>query len=86
MVGLSVLRAFEDGVLHEVGEAVLMGQFITRARLHHQHQVGYLALFFLMYQPNAVWEDGLGVVVFLHYLKIGLQRYDKRKTFLTLRL
>ena len=62
MVGLAVLGAFEDGVLHEVGEAVFMGQLITRASLHHQHQMRDFALFFLMYQPNAVWEDGFGVV------------------------
>ena len=86
MVGLAVLRAFEDGVLHEVGKAVLMGQLIAGAGFHHQHQVGDFTLFFLMYQPNTVGKDGFGVFVFLHHLKIGLQRYDNKKTFLTLRL
>ena len=86
MVGLAVLRAFEDGMLHKVGEAVLVGLLITGAGLHHQHKVCYLAWFLFMYQPNAVRQDGFFVFVFQHGVKIGLQRYDKRKTFLTLHL
>ena len=86
MVCLAVLRAFEDGVLHKVGEAVFVGQLIARAGLHHQYQMGDFALFFLVYQPNAIREDGLFVFVFQHGVKIGLQRYDKPKTFLTLHL
>ena len=86
MVRLTVLRAFEDSVLHEMSEAVLVGQFIAGASLHHQHKMGNFALFFLMYQSNAVRKDGFFVFVFQHRLKIGLQRYDKRKTFLTLQL
>lgn len=54
VVGLSVLGAFEDGVLHEMGEAILMRQLITRASFHHQGEVGDFALFFFMYQPNAI--------------------------------
>ena len=86
VVGLTVLRALEDGMFHKVGESVLVGQFITCTGFYHQHQMCDFALFFLMYQPNTVWKDGFGEFVFLHHLKIGLQRYDKRKTFLTLRL
>ena len=54
MVGLAVLRAFEDGVLYEMGEAVFVGHFVAGARLHHQHQMGNLALLFLVYQPDAI--------------------------------
>jgi hypothetical protein len=48
--------------------------------------MGDFSLFFLVYQPNAIREDGLFVFVFQHGVKIELQRYDKRKTFLTLHL
>ena len=54
MVGLAILCAFEDGVLHEMGETVLVGQLVAGARLHHQHQMGNLALLFLVYQPDAI--------------------------------
>ena len=49
MVGLAVLCAFEDGVLHEMGKTVLRRQFISRTSLHHQHEVGDFTLFFFMY-------------------------------------
>ena len=62
MISLTALRAFEDGVLHEMGEAVLVGQLVARAGLHHQHQMGDFASFFLVYQSNAVWKDGFFIV------------------------
>ena len=61
MVRLTVLCAFEDGVLHEMSEAVLVGQFIASASLHHQHKMGNFALFFLMYQPNSVRKEAPSV-------------------------
>ena len=79
VVGFAVLRAFEDGVLHEVSKAVFLWQLIACASLHHQHEVGNLALFLFMYQPDAVRKDGFGVFVFQHRVKIGLQRYNKRE-------
>ena len=39
-----------------------MGLLVAGAGLHHQHEVGDFALSLLMYQPDAVWEDGFGVV------------------------
>ena len=48
--------------------------------------MGYFAWLLLMYQSDAIGEDGFCVFVFQHGLKIGLQRYDKSKTFLHLHL
>ena len=75
MVGLAVLCAFEDGVFHKVGETVFVCQFVAGARFHHEHQVGNLALFFLMYQPDAVGKDGFGVFVFQHFSINCVQKY-----------
>ena len=86
MVCLAVFGAFEDGVFHEMGEAVFVGQLVTGACLHHKDKVGNLALFLFVYQPNAVGKCGFCVFVFQHGSKIGLQRYDNPKTFLHLHL
>ena len=84
MISLAVLRAFENGMLHKVGEAVFVCQLVAGAGLHHQNEVSNLALSLFMDNPDAVGKDGFGVFVFLHDSKIGLQRYDNKKTFLTL--
>ena len=84
VVCLAVFGAFEDGVFHEMGEAVFVGQFITGAGFHHQHEVGDFAFFLLMYQPDSVGKCGFIVFVFQHCSKNGLQRYDNRKTLLHL--
>ena len=84
VIGLSVFGAFEDGVLHKVGQAVFLGQLVAGASHHHQHQVGDFAFFFLLYDSNAVRKDGFIVFVFQHRRKYRLQRYDNGKTLLHL--
>lgn len=83
MVGLAVLCAFENGVFHEMGEAVFMCQLIARASFHHQHEVCDFTFFLPVYQFNAVGKCGFVVFrfkvcrgIFQHRVKIGLQRYD----------
>ena len=79
MVGLTALRAFEDGVFHEVGEAVLVGLFVAGAGLHHHHQVCDFAAFLFMYQPDTVWKTGF-VVSIVHIVeKIGCKDTTNRK-------
>ena len=55
VVSLAVLRAFEYGVLHEVGKTVLLRLLVACAGFHHQHQMGDFALFLFVYQPDSVW-------------------------------
>ena len=79
VISLAILCAFEDGVLHKMGEAVFVLQLVTGARFHHQYEVGDFTLFLFMYQTNAIRKDGFSVFVFQHGVKIGLQRYNKSK-------
>ena len=71
MVGFAVLGAFENGVLHKVGEAVLMGLLVAGAGFHHQDEMGDLALFLSVYQSNAVGKDGFSIFFLHSVVKIG---------------
>ena len=87
MVGLAVFCAFEDGVFHEVGEAVLVGHFVAGAGFDHQHEMGDFALPFFMYDSNAVGEHGFLVFIFHKWRKnwaAKLQQIENILTFATL--
>ena len=54
MIGLAVLRAFEDGMLDEMGHAVLRFLFVARTCADHQNQMCDFTFFLPVKEADAV--------------------------------
>ena len=66
LCGVSFAGALEDGVLNEMGDAVLLRPFVACAGVHHQPHMCYSGAYMLLYDFYAVIKPVILVGFLIH--------------------